>query len=143
MLMKPEEVFVMDESALTLNIVDGLLTSAHLVVIAINVLAWIPKATRVLHRVVFGLTIVSWFVCGYWKGWGYCFLTDIQWSVKRTLGERDVPHSFIDYVLQKYLGLNWPATVIDTGVLSIFVILLCIFVWQGIMDLRKQGRAST
>jgi hypothetical protein len=41
---------------------------------------------------------------GFWKGWGYCFLTDWHYQVLQRLGERGMPSSYIAFLLQKFTG---------------------------------------
>jgi hypothetical protein len=88
-----------------LSILDVLLTLIHFLVILFNLFGWIPKRTRRWHLYVVGITLASWLLLGIKYGLGYCFLTDWHWRIKRQLGEADLPHSFIDYVIQE-VGLS-------------------------------------
>lgn len=82
-------------------------------------LGWIWKKTLKLHLICIVATAFSWLVLGLWYGWGYCFLTDWHWEVKRKLGESDLPASFITYMLEKLTFENVPGTLVDviTGLL--------------------------
>lgn len=92
---------------------DTLLWWLHVLVIGFNLLGWIWNSTRRLHLVIVLLTIVSWLILGFWYGFGYCFLTDWHWEIKRELGEADLPSSFITYLLNKQLGWSIPAAIVD------------------------------
>ena len=96
-----------------LKLLDGLLFVTHLVVITFNLTGWIWQNTRKLHLVVLSLTLFSWLVLGFWYGFGYCFLTDWEWEIKRRLGETDLPNSFIQYLSNNVLGLNFSSGLVD------------------------------
>ncbi len=74
------------------------------------------------------MTLFSWVVLGFWKGFGYCILTDWHWDIKRDLGEQDLPHSFITYLTNNILGLTLTPFAVDviTGVAFITAILISI-----------------
>jgi hypothetical protein len=82
-----------------LRILDVLLTLVHLGLIAFNLFGWIPRSTRRLHFISICITAFFWLIPGIWFGIGYCPITDWQWDVKRRLGEKDLPSSFITYFL--------------------------------------------
>ena len=104
-----------------LYVLDTLLFITHLVVIGANLFAWIWKRTRRLHLWVAGVTVFSWAVLGIWNGFGYCFLTDWEWDIKRKLGERDLPHSFIQYLSDNVFGLYLSPGLVDSLTLWLFV----------------------
>jgi Protein of Unknown function (DUF2784) len=74
-----------------LRLLDTAFFIFHTLVIAINVLGWIPRRTRRLHAIVLGITALSWFALGPLLGYqmGYCFCTDWHWQVRRQLGYVD------------------------------------------------------
>ena len=105
---------------------DVLLFTAHLIVIGLNLFAWIWKKTRKLHLWVAGITVFSWLVLGIWNGFGYCFLTDWEWGIKRRLGEENLPHSFTQYLSDNVLGLYLSPAIVDGLTLGLFIIaILC------------------
>ena len=104
-----------------LHTIDYLLHVLHFVVIISNLfLWWFPKTLRIAQITLIG-TGISWLVCGYFYGWGYCFLTDWQWQVKAQLGEANLPSSYITYILQK-----WGIYSIDPGTVDNVVAALMI-----------------
>lgn len=120
---------------------DYLLSFGHFLVIAINLFGWIWSETRTLHMWVFGMTVISWLVLGLRYGLGYCFLTDWQWDIKRTLGEHDLPSSFIHYWVQK---AGWDIQPFTTDIVTglIFLILVVISVYVHVISPHKKARAK-
>ncbi len=104
-----------------LEIFDSLLFTTHVVVILFNLFGWIHPKTRKAHLVVVGLTLFSWLVLGIWKGFGYCILTDWEWDIKRELGERHLPASFIQYLTNNIFGLTLNRTTVDSLTLGFFL----------------------
>jgi hypothetical protein len=109
---------------------DILYTSLHVLVIGLNMLAWIPKKTRRLHLITLCLTGFSWLILGLHYGWGYCFLTDWHWRVKRKLGEWPLPDSFIHYQIVETFGLQISPGTTDQLTGWLFLILILIALWQ-------------
>ncbi|MEO0331182.1 MAG: DUF2784 domain-containing protein [Bacteroidota bacterium] len=101
----------------------------HMVVIGFNLTGWIWNSTRRAHLIVVLLTVFSWLVLGCWYGFGYCFLTDWHWEVKRALGQQNLPNSFITYLINYQLGGTIPVNVIDiaTAITFVFVVVLAIY----------------
>ncbi len=119
---------------------DILLTVAHLTVIGMNLLGWIWQKTRKLHLVCVLLTACSWVILGIWYGWGYCFLTDWQWEIKRTLGETDLPNSYIKYAVDQLTGWDTNPDWIDTLTALSFGIVALLSVILNIRDSRKRNK---
>ena len=77
---------------------------------------WIFKSVRKGHLILIGLILISWLGIGWYKGViGYCPLTDWHWDIKRELGERNIPSSFIEYMLEKITGLDLNRKLVDMG----------------------------
>lgn len=101
---------------------DWLLTIVHVVVIVGFMFLWIPRSTVLLHRWIVGLTAASWLVLGYFHGLGYCFLTDVHWRVKRALGVRHLPGSFIKYAGDYVTGRDLPPRLVDAVAGFVFLV---------------------
>lgn len=125
----------------SLRLLDILLYGAHLFVIGFNLLGWIWRRTRPWHLLFVALTAASWFLLGIWYGFGYCFITDWQWEVKKHLGQRGLPASFVEHFLNDVLGFSFSTAVVDglTGGLFALVALLSVILY--IKD-RKKRRKS-
>lgn len=113
-----------------LLLLDILLTILHIVVTLFNITGWMFRKTRRLHLVIIALTFASWFILGFWYGFGYCFLTDWHWDIKRQRGITDLPASFIKFAADKISGRNISPSLVNTVTLAIFIatILLTIYV---------------
>mgnify|MGYP001802311496 FL=1 len=111
-----------------LYFLDITLFVAHVIIIFFNLFGWVFGATRKLHLIAVSITLFSWVVLGFWKGFGYCILTDWHWDIKRDLGEHNLPHSFITYLTNNILGLTLTPFAVDviTGVAFITAILISI-----------------
>lgn len=90
-----------------LLLLDLLFHFLHLALILFSLLAWIWPRTRLWHLAVVGLTSFSWFVLGFFYGWGFCFLTEWHWSIREARGDPALERSYIDYLLQQ-LGFELP-----------------------------------
>ena len=110
-------------------ILDYLLTILHLLIIGVNLTAWIWPATRKLHLVVAGITAACWLIFGIWYGIGYCPLTDWHWQLKEKLGEQHLPASFIKYIVDGISGGDSSPVLIDwlTGLGFLTAIILSVY----------------
>lgn len=105
-----------------LEFLDSLLFSAHIIIIAFNLFGWIHPKTRKAHLIVVGLTLFSWIILGFWKGFGYCILTDWEWDIKRELGEKNLPPSFIAYITNNIFNLDLSRGLVDAATVGFFVL---------------------
>jgi len=99
-----------------------------------NLLGWLWQRTRKLHLVTTLLTAISWFVLGYFYGWGYCLCTDWHWHVREHLGKLPKSNSFIDFVIVETSGFSIPPDVMDIAILIIFIFLLAMSISLNIKD---------
>ena len=111
------------------QIADYFFTIFHLFIILFTLLGWIWHRTRKLHFILVCATLSSWFILGIWFGIGYCPVTDWQWQVKESLGEQNLPASFIKYFADKISGRNIDAEVVDffTGIGFLFAIIAAVY----------------
>ncbi len=105
-----------------LDILDFFFEIFHIVFILWNLFALWFKKLRIYHFIGLNITLFSWIILGFWFGFGYCFLTDFHWQIKIQKGVKDLPVSFIDYLLRK-MGLIFPSDTIDLAVVLITVAL--------------------
>ena len=96
----------------------------HTAIILFNLFGWLWKSTRKWNLLTLTATGFSWFGLGIWYGWGYCPCTDWHWQVRLALGYRDMPYSYVKFLVDKLTGLNVNAALVDTlTVVSYFVAL--------------------
>ena len=118
---------------------DYFLTIFHSAFVLFVLSGWIFKSTRKIHLIAIGLTLTAWLVIGFFKGViGYCPLTDWHWDIKRSLGERNIPSSFIEYMLEKITGIDFKRTLVDIG----SAVGLALSVLSAVFVNVKQYRAS-
>jgi uncharacterized membrane protein len=114
----------------------------HSLIIGFNLTGWIWKKTRLANLVVLTITAFSWFVLGFWYGFGYCFCVDWHWRVKHTLGEVNLPNSYIKYLLDLLTGFNWNAALVDILTFTCFFGALFASVFMNVRDWRRKKRSS-
>lgn len=117
------------------KIADVSLDILHTLLLFFISWGWVFNKTRKAHIVGFCLVIFSWIGLGFWRGWGYCLLTDVHWTIKKHLGQSDLPASFISYFFQKTLNLHLPDSEINT--LS-YVILIMAIVMSVTLNIRDK-----
>ena len=124
---------------------DILYTILHVVIVGFNLTGWIFPKTRKAHLIVLSLTIVAWLGIGMAVGViGYCPLTDWHWDVKRELGERGLPSSFIKYLVDAVFRIDSNATFIDiiTAAGLIFAVIMAVIKNRLIQGLWQKLRPS-
>jgi|TARA_Y100000310_G_C20570818_1_gene757922 hypothetical protein len=103
---------------------DILLTLIHVSFIGFCVFGWMFKSTRKANLIFLGATFVSWFLFGVWKGIGYCVITDYHYQIKTSLGETNLPYSYIKYLWDGVLPSIAPQA---ADILTITVFFTCVF----------------
>lgn len=109
----------------------------HSTLVIFNLAGWIWKRTRRLHLVLLSLTLLSWTLLGLFFGFGYCPCTDWHWEVKRRLGERDLPSSYIEYYLDRITPFDWAPATVDALVLGLSLMAFGMSVWLNVRDRRR------
>ncbi|MEP0366966.1 MAG: DUF2784 domain-containing protein [Cyclobacteriaceae bacterium] len=93
---------------------DYFLTYFHTALILFVLSGWAFPKTRRLHAGLLILILIAWFGIGLYKGvLGYCPLTDWHWDIKRSLGERGMSSSFVEYVVEKVSGVDFSRKLVD------------------------------
>jgi len=70
---------------------------------------------------------------------GYCPCTDWHWQVKVTLGETNLPNSYITYLLEIVTATKWNEDLVDTLTLTGFLSAVVASTFVNIRDLKKRG----
>lgn len=112
------------------KILDIFFVVFHTVLVLFNLFGWAYSKTRFWNLITLFLTAISWFGFGYFFGIGYCILTDWHWQVLHKLGQINLPDSYIQYLLNRLIGINTNSQIVDvctavgfivSSVLSIFL----------------------
>lgn len=116
---------------------DLALFALHLAIIGFNLFGWVKPSWRRAHLVVVSITLFSWLILGIWFGFGYCFLTDLEWGIKNALGETDLPLSFISYLTNNILHLGLHPSTVEYITIGAFVPAVTVSLW---LNFRKSFR---
>ena len=122
-----------------LIIADYFFLTFHTSLIFFNLFGWSLKKTRKWNLLTLSLTLGSWVVLGIFWGWGYCPLTDWHWDILVQLGERDLPHSYITYLLLRILGWAPSASIVENGTWIALLISLCASIYLNVKDKRYKN----
>lgn len=111
----------------------------HLAVIFLNIFGWVSKPTWVAQSAVLFFTLVSWLGFGFTHGFGYCFLTDWHWDVKRDLGHQNLPHSYTKWLYDFVFDADIAHQTID--VLTIAGLVFGLLAWsvRTFIEVRRWG----
>ena len=111
----------------------------HVTCIVINLTFWFSFRTLRIAQVTQVLTLISWFGFGFVYGFGYCFLTDWHWQIKEKLGEKNLPLSYIKYVLDHVTGSNWNADLVDKVTLACLFVAVTGCLVQSVRSYNRSG----
>lgn len=106
--------------------------------ILFNLFGWIWKATRRWNLVTLLLTAFSWFGLGIFYGWGYCPCTHWHWLVRRQLGDRSMPNSYIKFLIDHLTGIDLPSVFVDVGTTVLFFLALAISLYVNFRGFKKR-----
>ncbi len=126
--MKTTDPLISNNALKLLNLFFHLI---HLSIISFFLFGWLFETMRLAHFILSLLTFISWFGVGFFYGFGYCFVTDIQWKIKKRLNQTPSTEFYIKYMIDKVTGLdtnpsivNGMTTFVYFGILIISTIIL-------------------
>jgi uncharacterized protein DUF2784 len=117
---------------LGLHLANYFFYTFHTILILFNLFGWLHAKTRKLNLISLMATFGSWMLLGFWKGWGYCFLTDWHYQVLQSLGERGMPSSYIAFLVQKITGWLPDARLVNTLTLGLALLALACSIWVNV-----------
>lgn len=120
-----------------LHIANVFFYAFHSALIIFNLFGWLHPRMRKLNLISLLVTFGSWFLLGLWKGWGYCFLTDWHYEVLRALGERDMPSSYIAFLVKKITGITPSIELVDLFTVGLAVLALLCSLWVNLRNLKN------
>ena len=98
----------------------------HSALILFNMFGWAFQKTRKWRLVTLALTAASWFVMGYWKGWGYCFCTDWHFAIRQARGFEEYDATYIQLLARVLTGWGMTDAFAQNLAISVFIaILIC------------------
>jgi hypothetical protein len=92
--------------------------------IVFNLFGWIFSRLRKANLITLLLTGFSWFVLGLFYGIGYCPLTDWHFMILEKLGNKNLPASYIKYIVDRLTGSNVNAQLTDILTVIFFLVAL-------------------
>jgi len=113
----------------------------HTALILFNMFGWAFKRTRKWHLLSIGLTAASWFVAGYWKGWGYCYCTDWHFMVRRARGFQEYDANYIQLLARTLAGWDVSSAAAESIALSTFAAIIACTAWANWP--RRRRKAAT
>lgn len=109
-----------------LKAIDIFFLLFHSSLIVFNLFGWIWKPTRKANLITLLLTGASWFLLGIFYGIGYCPLTDWHWNILQSLGEHNLPNSYIQYLIIRIFHVNLDAQLVEIATAAgFFIALFC------------------
>ncbi|MGB5260646.1 MAG: DUF2784 family protein [Gammaproteobacteria bacterium] len=105
-----------------LRLLDVLFHIAHLAIILFSACGWLVASLRPLHLGLQGLILFSWFGLGSFKGWTYCFLTDLHWRIRQALGKPAHSGSYMKMLADRLSGRDTNATRVNQVTVTIFFV---------------------
>ncbi|MFZ6666239.1 DUF2784 domain-containing protein [Peijinzhouia sedimentorum] len=109
----------------------------HTALILFNLFGWLFRKTRKPHFYSILLMLFSWLILGFWKGFGYCFLTDWHYQILRKLGERDLPNSYISFLVKTLTGWLPDNLLVDQVTVSLTAVVLACSVYVNFIKQKK------
>jgi len=101
---------------------------------------WAWKKTRKAHLALVCVTALSWFGLGLVYGIGFCPCTEWHWRIREILGHRDLPESYIKYLLDSVTGLDLNGTVVDGTTFVVFAMAAILSVILNRWDKQRRVR---
>jgi hypothetical protein len=103
----------------------------HAALILFNMFGWAFRATRKWLLVTLGLTAASWFIVGYWWGWGYCFCTDWHFAIRRARGFDEYDATYIQLLARVLIGQGMSDAFAQNLALATFIAMLICTAWAN------------
>lgn len=121
-----------------LKFIDIFFLVAHSTFMFFSLIGWAFKKTRRLNLYCLWATIFSWILLGYWYGLGYCFCTDWHWQIKIALGERELPNSYITYLINSLFFIRLNDNNVEFVTAVTFIMVLLISSYLNLKDYQQE-----
>jgi Protein of Unknown function (DUF2784) len=110
----------------------------HILLIVFNLFGWVFKSLRKWNLLSLGLTAFSWFVLGFFYGFGYCFLTDWHWQVRENLGYPNPFDSYIQFLINSLFFITMPEPAVNIVTATLFLLALIVSIVTNIRAWRRK-----
>ncbi|MBN2175035.1 MAG: DUF2784 domain-containing protein [Bacteroidales bacterium] len=116
------------------KILDIFFTVFHPLLILFNLTGWIWRKTRLLNLTLLLITGASWTILGIFYGFGYCPFTDWHWQVLQHLGKHNLPPSYIEFLLERFTGIDFSTFWVDRLTLFFYLLVLVLSIILNLKD---------
>ena len=106
----------------------------HFTFVLFIIFGWMFKESRFVNLMLFIFTFFSWFVLGRFFGYGYCFITDWHWKVKKKLGKHPLKGGYIKYILDSLTGKDFDSQKTESRVMKLTYIIFFISIILNLKD---------
>lgn len=121
------------------RIADASFFVFHISLIVFNLFGWIFKPLRKWNLLTLGLTALSWFILGFFYGFGYCFLTDWHWQIREQLGYANPYDSYIQFLITTLFTVSISEDAVNLLTATLFFAALTLsIITNAITHLKKQ-----
>jgi hypothetical protein len=107
----------------------------HLAIVFFFLFGWLSSKTLLAHFILSILILLSWSGLGIFYGFGYCLVTDIQWKIKKRMGQEPYTEYYIKYMLDKLTGLDLNSHTVNAITTAAFFIIL---LFSTVLILNRQ-----
>jgi hypothetical protein len=107
----------------------------HLAIVFFFLFGWLSSKTLLAHFILSILILLSWSGLGVFYGFGYCLVTDIQWKIKKRMGQEPYTEYYIKYMLDKLTGLDLNSHTVNAITTAAFFIIL---LFSTVLILNRQ-----
>ena len=117
-----------------LKVLDFFFILFHTSLVFFNLFGWIFRKTRIWNLIILLLTGSSWFILGIFYGIGYCPFTDWHFRVLERMGETNLPVSYIEYIVERFLPVDVNPKLVDIFTAVLFFAALIISIILNCLD---------
>ncbi|OFY50879.1 MAG: hypothetical protein A2Y87_10640, partial [Bacteroidetes bacterium RBG_13_46_8] len=103
-----------------LKVLDFCFILFHTGLVFFNLFGWISRKTRGWNLITLLLTGSSWFILGIFYGIGYCPFTEWHFRVLERMGETNLPVSYIEYIVERFLPVDVNPKLVDIFTVGLF-----------------------
>jgi len=104
------------------HVLDYFFLIFHTILTLFNIVGWIWRKIRLANFITLSLTALSWFGLGLFYGIGFCPLTEWHWQVLEKLGVRNLPYSYIQYLIYRLAHVNMNPNLVEIATAVVFII---------------------
>jgi len=114
----------------------------HIGLILFNLFGWIFRPLRMWNLITLGLTAFSWFVLGFYYGFGYCFLTDWHWQIRDHLGYPNPFNSYVQFLIFTLFSVSISERIVNFFTALLFFAALGMSIFTNVRTHVKKKKVT-